>query len=491
MSGSVRLAKNAGLLMGMELGIRGLDAVVAILLARYLAPEGFGLLSFALSFSGMFGILPGLGMGVLTVRDIARDPKRLSPLLSNGLVIKIGLAALTLLAIWLGSVALGHAPTRRELVLLAGMLMVIDTNVEYFLAFFQATNRTRTKVLVSIGIRAGWLAGSLAVMALGGGVRDLITVRAGVTLAGLAVTLGLIHWRIQPIRWNWSPSSGWQMMRASLPFALYRVWLGLYGDIDMVMLSQLRGDVATSLYSAAQKVIRVFAFIPAGFNAATLPAMARSSRTSRTEVRHLASKTTKYLLMLGLAVAGGICVLAEETIVLLYGHAYREAAQVLRIAIWSVAFTFLNGTIISALAAVDRERQSSNRLFIGVVFSALSNFAVIPAYGAAGAAATTLMSRALMFFLQWRLLRTVLPGFRVQDAGRLLAACAVMMAAAWVSRPAGLPAAVLAGAAAYVGMLVATRAIGRADVEFLGRLLRQRGKAAHRHADALTSSTEA
>ena len=108
-----KFAKNAGMLMLMELGIRGMDALVVFILARYLAPEGFGLLAFALAFSGLFGILPGFGMGALTIRNVARAPDQLNRFLINGLIVKLGLAGITLLIIWLGSRLFGHSPERQ------------------------------------------------------------------------------------------------------------------------------------------------------------------------------------------------------------------------------------------------------------------------------------------------------------------------------------------------------------------------------------------
>ena len=41
--------------------------------ARYLGAEGFGILSFALAFTGIFGVFADLGLRQLTVRAVARD----------------------------------------------------------------------------------------------------------------------------------------------------------------------------------------------------------------------------------------------------------------------------------------------------------------------------------------------------------------------------------------------------------------------------------
>ena len=475
MSRNVRLAKNAGWLMAMELGVRGLDAVVVIILARYLAPQGFGLLAFAISFAGLFDILPGFGMGSMSVRDVARDPQQLGRVLSNGVVVKTLLAGATLAVIFLFSCLLGHSPDRRLIVMLAALLLVIETNVQYLLSFFQATDRMSTVTMVNVGVRLSWLLSSFAVIALHGGIVQLLGARVLVTAVGFLITTVLVHFRVHRIQWRFEPSFAWSQLKSSVPFALFRVWMELYGDIDMVMLSMMRGDISTSMYAAAQKILRIFSFIPAGFGAATLPAMSRSSKRSPEEVAEMTAKTCKYLLIVGSAVAGGVCVLAGQIIALLYGPAYREAAMVLRVMAWSVVFSFLNGTIISAVVSVDRERQGSNRLFVGVLFSALSNLAVIPGFGQVGAAFTTVLARALIFMLQFRLLKKVFPTFRLPDVGKVAAAVLFMMGAAWVSRPAGLPVAIGVGGAVYLAVLMVTRTVGREEWTFAGKLFQGKG----------------
>lgn len=47
--------------------------VVAICLARYLGPDDFGLLDFALAVVGVFAIFATLGMQDIVVRNIAND----------------------------------------------------------------------------------------------------------------------------------------------------------------------------------------------------------------------------------------------------------------------------------------------------------------------------------------------------------------------------------------------------------------------------------
>ena len=63
--------------------------------ARYLGAAGFGILSFALAFTGIFGVFSDLGLGTLTVREVARDKSLASKYLRNIAVMKIILVVIT------------------------------------------------------------------------------------------------------------------------------------------------------------------------------------------------------------------------------------------------------------------------------------------------------------------------------------------------------------------------------------------------------------
>lgn len=462
--------------MGMELGVRILDAIVVILLARYLAPEGFGLLVFAISFAALFGILPGFGMGTLNIRNVARDPDQLGRFLTNGLLVKAILAGVTLAILWAVSLLLQHSPDRRLIVMIAGLLMITETNVKFLLSFFQAMEKMTTVASVNVAVRAGWLFSSLLVMLFHGGIIELLAIRLAVNVIGFLIALILVHFRLHPVHWNFDPKFSWQILKASVPFALFRVWMDLYSDVDMVMLSTLRGDIATSLYAAAQKTLRVFSFIPAGFSGANMPEMARSSRESPAELAQLIAKRCKFLMMISLPIAGGMCVIADWVILLLFGAEYKDSAIVLRIAVWSLVFTFMNGTLLAAIAAVNQEKKGSHQLFVGLLFSALSNLAVIPLFGPAGAACTTVMARTLIFSMEVRLLKKNLPELKFREVGKLSLITGLMVAAGTFARPLGLVPTVLISAGVYAGLLVITGTTTREEWKFFMKLFRRKDK---------------
>ena len=56
--------------------------------------EGYGTLSFALAFTGMFGILSDIGFYELIVREVARDKQKAGKYIGNVIILKSFLVAI-------------------------------------------------------------------------------------------------------------------------------------------------------------------------------------------------------------------------------------------------------------------------------------------------------------------------------------------------------------------------------------------------------------
>ncbi|MFA7204482.1 MAG: oligosaccharide flippase family protein, partial [Candidatus Caldatribacteriota bacterium] len=68
-----RILKNSLFLLLSNIVSKILAFFYIIYIARYLGAEGFGVFSFALAFTSIFGVLVDLGLNSLTVREIARS----------------------------------------------------------------------------------------------------------------------------------------------------------------------------------------------------------------------------------------------------------------------------------------------------------------------------------------------------------------------------------------------------------------------------------
>ena len=99
MSSVKRIAKNTGILFVSNIVSKLFGFVYTIYMARYLGAEGFGILSFALAFTGMFGVFADLGLQPLTIREIARNTELTGKYLGNIAAIKSILGIITFILI--------------------------------------------------------------------------------------------------------------------------------------------------------------------------------------------------------------------------------------------------------------------------------------------------------------------------------------------------------------------------------------------------------
>ncbi len=449
MTEKAKIFKNTGTLMTMELGTRMLDIIISMIVARYLGPKGFGLLAFALSFGSLFSIIPGFGMGTLVIRDISRDKEQTSRYLIHGLIAKVilGLTMLTLMGVV--SRMLGNELNKTILALTAGILVILEANLRFVTAFFQARQMMKWVAAFNLSVRIGWVIGSLTVMALHGKVIHLIGVRCFMNLITFTACIVLIHRVLQKIRWQWDWKFFRQMLINSFPFAMFRLFGTVYTDLDTVMLSAMKGDIMTGWYAAAQKFYRVITFIPASFAGTMLPMLSNLAKVSKTKYVSTLQTGCKYLVILAFPIVATGAVMSTEVTIFFYGKAFNEAASALRILMLAVPFAFLNEVLISAVASIDHEKKGSNILFMGLLFSGLSNFIVVPLFGHLGAAMTTGLAEAAVCVMQIRVLRKEVPDFKLLPVLMRPVLSAVVMAGTLLAvRPLGL------GPAVAISMLV-------------------------------------
>ena len=80
---------NTSWLLGERILRMAISLFVGIYVARYLGPERFGLLSYALSFVSLFSALASLGLDDILVRELVNQPEKRQNLLGTVFWLKV------------------------------------------------------------------------------------------------------------------------------------------------------------------------------------------------------------------------------------------------------------------------------------------------------------------------------------------------------------------------------------------------------------------
>jgi polysaccharide transporter, PST family len=87
--GLLKILDNIGWLFFDKMLRMAVGLLVVVWMARYLGPEQFGLLNFAMAFVGLFGAIATLGLQGIMVRDIVRKPEESKVILGTGFVLQV------------------------------------------------------------------------------------------------------------------------------------------------------------------------------------------------------------------------------------------------------------------------------------------------------------------------------------------------------------------------------------------------------------------
>ncbi len=222
-----------------------------------------------------------------------------------------------------------------------------------------------------------------------------------------------------------------------MPHALSGYVLSFF---DRVVVQQIQGDAATGLYSFGYDVGGVMAAVITSMNQAWLPIF--TGLRDRLSHDEIAANAVQYANRVYL-IAFGIVLFSREFALLLGGRAFQEALGIIPVIVISYVVVFLY-TLYANYSFYRRQTALiSAATIVAAAVNIILNYALIPKYGYAAAAWTTLVSYIVLLgghylIARWVLGETVIPIGRLLP-GALLAAAgsslSVWAESAWSASP--------------------------------------------------------
>ena len=370
-----------------------------IIIARYLGVSDYGIVSFAISFTGIIGIFMDIGMSTYITREIAKHKHLLSKYLSNVFLFKILLAALLFLISGLILFYLGYNQLTIIITLIFSIEMVFMTMVGLFNGIFQAFEKLKYQSIGTILNSSFLLLGILITIGL-----DL-----GVLFIAVSYTIGYFiyfsYMFIEYVRKFGFPKFEVdvpfikEVVLGSIPFGLTNFFYSIYFSIDIVMLSYLTGDYATGIYKSAYNIINVFTTFFVVYQGVIFPVMSKFFAESKDLLKSSYELSVKYLLLIIIPISVGVFFYARPLVDIIYSNQYSLASTPVQILIWTVSFLFINGAASILLNAIDKEKTVTKVYIIAALFNVALNFILIPHMSYDGAAIATVASEILITVL--------------------------------------------------------------------------------------------
>lgn len=394
-----RVAKNIGMLLISDVISKMFMFFFIMYTARYLGVEGFGILSFGLAFTGIFGIFADLGLRQLMIREVARDNSLKNKYLANVLGMKFILSIITLGLIVFAINILDYPHDTIKVVYLLSIYVIFNAFIQTFYSVFQAFEKMEYQSIGQILNSILLLFGALFALKQGFdivGFASLFFITSAIIL-GYSFVICMWKFTVPEIEVDWS---FWKLtIKEALPFGLTGTFITIYLWIGSVILSLMKGDEVVGWYTAAYRLILVLLSIPFAFNGAIFPLMSQFHVNSQNSLRYAYEKLFKYMLIIGVPIGVGTTLLADKIILLIFGIEYLPSVIVLQILVWALVLIFARTAFERLLESIDRQIIITKIFGSCAVLNIVLNIILIPKYSYVGAGIATLLTDFTVFIM--------------------------------------------------------------------------------------------
>ena len=370
-----------------------------IIIARYLGVSDYGIVSFAISFTSLVGIVMDLGMSTYITREIAKNRNSVNKYFNNIFIFKLILAIILFFISGLILYLLGYPQWTIFITLLFTIELIFMSMTVFLNGVFQAFEEVKYQAIGSILNSSLLLIGILITLGFDLGV---VSIALSYTLSYFIYFSYILLKYIQIFsfpKFEIDIKFIKRVLIESIPFGLTNFFYTIYFSIDIVMLSYISGDYATGLYKSAYNIITVFTTFFVVYQAVIFPVMSKFFKESQNLIKISYELSIKYLLLIIIPISAIIFFYARPIVDLIYSNQYSLASTPVQILIWTVLFLFINGAASVLLNAINQEKTVTKIYIIAALFNVCLNLILIPVYSYDGAAIATVISEILITIL--------------------------------------------------------------------------------------------
>jgi polysaccharide transporter, PST family len=365
-------------------------------MARYLGPQQFGQISFAIAFVALFSGFSNLGLDTVIIRNLVRTPDSTEEILGSAWVLKFvgSCSALLLATVAIVLVRPGDTLSIWLVCLSAGAFLFQSVDIiEMWLrsslrSRFSVISKTISVTVAAMGKSGLILAGAPLIAFAWMGLAEAML--GSFALLAMYIRLGgnLRTWRVHAVRVKAMATEG-------LPLTLSAMVVILYMRIDQVMISEMMNDAAVGTYAAATKISEAFYFIPQSLVMSLAPVLVQAKESGEAVYLAKVEQMFSIVAVTAVLIAVPMSILARPLITLILGHDFESAAPVLQVHIWALIFVALSIASGHYLAIEGQNSISLQRTAAGAAVNIGLNLLWIPRYGIMGAAWASLIAYAV------------------------------------------------------------------------------------------------
>jgi O-antigen/teichoic acid export membrane protein len=378
---------------------------VGILVARYLGPEQFGLMSYVISYVTLFSIFASFGFDNIEIRELAKNNNAKNEILGTALYLRLFLACFTIILIAISVRVFEADRFTLWMIIIYSFSLILNTFSvikNYFTSIVDNEYIVKTEIIRII---------------IGAAIKILLLIAdaplewfiIAITFDFIIIATGYIFSYRKKIgnlvQWSFDKEIAIYHVKESFPLLLSGAAIILYQTIDQIMIRNMISNVAVGHYVVAAKLAEFIVFIPLIIAQTVTPILvqARSSNVSTYELKR--KELFDIVIWCTVLFSLALSLLAEPLILFLYGNEFSEAIPVLQIIAWKAVFAAMFVSSGQIIIIEHIHKLAVFRNLIGCLFNIFLNLLLIPTIGIVGSAIASVLTLLITGYLSHLLIK--------------------------------------------------------------------------------------
>ena len=371
----------------------GLLSVVAAM--RTFEVSQFGVYSYAVAFVTFFSFIADGGLSQYVIKEISQQPDKAAEIYRSVQGVQFVLSGIISLVL---TISAWSIHTREELIIIlalgAGAIATGYVSPVFSTLIAQGQKRLILKKDLFVScVRLAYIAiflisGSLTLFAF-----------SNLVAASAAFAYCMYLQRDPKFSYVFQRTLDWGRFRTivieGLPYSALMFANILYNKIDVVMLKYLSGEGEVGLYSGATQFIYPFMFVSTVIATGLFPHLSKNA-TDPAQFREARNKGAIVMAGAGFCLSAFLFLTSDILFSLLFDGKYNLSIPIYKILVWYLFIVFSYGAFSNAVVAKGGVRRILSMTVVMLVLNIGLNFLAIPAWGATGAALSTLVCEVLI-----------------------------------------------------------------------------------------------
>ncbi len=403
---------NAKWIISCKIAQSVIQLIIGMISARYLGPSNYGLINYAASIVSFFMPLMQLGLNAILVHELLESPEKEGEIMGTSLLINIFSSVFCMFGVFGISYLLNPNEGVTVIVCALYSTSILFAAIEMMQYWFQYKLLSKYSSLAMLF--AYILVSSYKIFLLATKKNIYwFALSHSIEYGLIGLLLILIYIKKSSQFFSFSINRAKKMLSKSKHYILSALMVMIFQHTDHIMLTNMSSEKENGYYTAAITCAGVIQFVYTAIIDSFRPLILSSKKENSADFSRHTSRLYGIITYLSTAQSIFFTIFASLIIYILFGDDYSKAVPVLQMLTWYCAFSYMGSIRNIWLLAEGKQKYLPLINLSGVFANIILNAAMIPFWGAFGAAAASLLTQIFTNFIFGFLFKPLKPNNRL------------------------------------------------------------------------------